>query len=613
MPDSGVAPKSPIGETRRFAATVEFVRAADGEDTFEASISSETPIEHNGALEILDHSEGAVNLERAKDGLPFLLDHDQTKVIGRVLNLRLQDRRLRGTLRFGKSQLAREVLSDVRAGNRREVSVAGSIEDARQEDGGVVRITRWMPVETSMVGIAADPTVGIGRARPDPKGPTKMENQETNRGGESAAQVAVERERNRIADINELGRSFECGELAQAAVRDGLSTEQFQGQVLERLQVRRRQDPLSQASTAWQGADGERKPNFDAFSITRAMALAAKRVPLDGLEGEVHQELCRACPREPAGFLAPSSIFFKPEIRRDLTVGTASAGGDTVGTNLLGDRFIEFQRVRLRVQQLGATFMSGLSANVAIPRQTATATAAWIAEAATRPQSELAVDQIALAPNSIGARQIFTRELAVQSTPAIEGLVRSDLANAIASEIDRVAINGSGSGNEPAGVLQTAGISVVAIGTDGGPLTWDHVVQLEGALADDNADGGSLGYLTNSAVRTKLKTTPKVSGQPVYIWQDGQTAEEGRLNGYRAAVSNNVPRDLTKGSGTNLSAVLFGNWSDLIVAEWGVVDIVVDPFTLSDEGKIKVVASAMVDVAVRHPVSFAAIKDADTA
>jgi HK97 family phage major capsid protein len=88
---------------------------------------------------------------------------------------------------------------------------------------------------------------------------------------------------------------------------------------------------------------------------------------------------------------------------------------------------------------------------------------------------------------------------------------------------------------------------------------------------------------------------------------------EGMVNGYRAVVSNQVPSNLTKGTGTNLSAIIFGNWNDLIVGQWGTLDLMVDPYNQSTSGTVRVVALQDVDIAVRHPESFSAMVDAVTA
>ena len=81
------------------------------------------------------------------------------------------------------------------------------------------------------------------------------------------------------------------------------------------------------------------------------------------------------------------------------------------------------------------------------------------------------------------------------------------------------------------------------------------------------------------------------------------------LNGFSVGYSNHVPSNLTKGSGTDLSALIFGNFNDLVIGQWGGMDILVNPFTKGKEGITELIATMYTDVAVLRPQSFAAILD----
>lgn len=128
---------------------------------------------------------------------------------------------------------------------------------------------------------------------------------------------------------------------------------------------------------------------------------------------------------------------------------------------------------------------------------------------------------------------------------------------------------------------------------------------LEKLVAIDNADFGSLHYVTNPKVRKFLKETEKATGYPVYLWPE----RANELNGYPAMVTNNVPSNLTKGTGTNLSAMIFGNFNDVVLADWGAIDLMVDPYTQAGSNSIRIHANMLGDVGIRQPKSFAVIKD----
>jgi HK97 family phage major capsid protein len=292
--------------------------------------------------------------------------------------------------------------------------------------------------------------------------------------------------------------------------------------------------------------------------------------------------------------------------RRDLTVGTASEGGNTVQTSVLGMSFIEILRNRLSVMAAGTTMLTSLVGNVAIPRQTGASTAFWMTENTNATESQQAFDQVTLAPKTAGGFVDVSRRLLLQSSIDVEAFVRMDLAKVIALAIDFGALNGSGSAGQPRGILQTAGIGSVAIGTNGGPLTWDAVVDLETAVGNANADVPTSAYITNAALRGRMKKIAELGAtNGTAIWRDNE------VNGYQAIASNQVPRNLTKGSGTNLSALLFGNFADLLIGMWGGLDLLVDPFTGALAGTLRTVALQDVDVAVRRVASFAACVDAN--
>ena len=127
-----------------------------------------------------------------------------------------------------------------------------------------------------------------------------------------------------------------------------------------------------------------------------------------------------------------------------------------------------------------------------------------------------------------------------------------------------------------------------------------------GRRAVDNADFGSLAFLTNPKVVSELRRTPRQSSgvEGNFIME-----EISNLLGYQVASTNQAPSNLAKGTGSNLSSMIFGNFSDLVIGEWSAIDINVDPYSLSTTGGVRITAFHDVDVAVRNAQSFAAITD----
>jgi len=198
----------------------------------------------------------------------------------------------------------------------------------------------------------------------------------------------------------------------------------------------------------------------------------------------------------------------------------------------------------------------------------------------------------------------------MQSDPSVEQILRQDMTQQFASKIDDVAIEGGGS-NEPTGILGTNGIGSVALGANGGAITYASLVDLEREVAIDNALAGNLAYLTNPKVVAAMRQTSRqASGvEGNFILNDSNT-----VLGYNVASTTLVPSDLTKGTSSGVcSAAIFGNFADLMIGMFGGLDILVDPYTGSSTGATRIAMYQDIDVAVRHAESFAAIKDITTA
>ncbi|MBT7834514.1 MAG: phage major capsid protein [Rhodospirillaceae bacterium] len=575
---------------RTLEIDIDSARAAGSARQVEASLSSEAPIDRGGYLEILDHGADAVDLGRAKDGLPLLAHHDATDVIGIVENIRVVAGKLRGLLRFGKSRRALEVWNDVKDGILRNVSIGYAVKSTTP-DGDTVRVTSWELLEASLVAIPADPSVGVNRTR-------TMENQ--NERERSALGDGVEAERHRVREIVALGQQHNETDIAAEAVGDGTPVEKFRAKLLSALGQAK---PLDVAD--YGGHRDQR--SVQSFSLLKAIRASVDNDWRDaGLEREIIGETQHRSGLKARGMLVPSAMF---ATRSALTAGAVSGLGDgsqMVATDHLADRFVDILRNETVVGGLGATFLADLDGDVSIPKMTAGATASWVAEGSAASESTPTFTNITMSPKTVSARVSYTRQMLRQASPDIENLLRRDLVRQIAVAVDTAALNGSGSSNQPTGVLNVSGIGSVALGTNGAAPTYAMLPSLEKEIAIDNALRGSLAFCTDPKVISKLRTTAKQSSgvEGNFVMND-----DGRLAGYRVGVTNSMPSNLTKGSGSALSALIFGNWSDLLIGEWGAIDLLVDPYTNADSGQVRVVAFSFVDIAVRHAQSFAAVSD----
>lgn len=394
--------------------------------------------------------------------------------------------------------------------------------------------------------------------------------------------------------------------LATDAIVAGHSVDQFRASAMEFLSNQPK--PTNDI-----GLTERERNEYSFMRAIRAMASVkeGKGVPKDcGFEMAASRAYAEKAEKDPQGIFVPPDVLFYGAAQRDLNVTTSTAGGNLVATQLLAGSFIEMLRNKMVVMGMGARMLDNLVGNIAIPRMTGGATAYWVAESGAPTESQQAFDQVTMSPKTIGAFTDISRKLLIQSSVGIENLVRQDLATVIALELQRVAINGSGTAPEPRGILNVAGIGSVAGGTNGLAPTWDHIVNLETEVAIDNADMGNLAYLTNTKVRGKAKRTfidSPGSGQK--LWQGGATP----LNEYACGVTNAVPSNLTKGTSSGVcSAIIFGNWAELFIGFWSGLDLTVDNLTQATSGTLRLVALQDADVATRHVESFAAMVDALT-
>ena len=575
-------------EHRAFAMEA---RAIDEETrTVSIAVSSELAVERSFGKEVLVHEPAAIDMDFLASGrAPLLLDHDMEKQIGVIESVELSaDRVLRAKVRFGRSALAQEVFQDVADGIRANVSVGYRINKMersnKNKDEYLVR--SWSPMEVSVVSIPADPSVGVGRStaalapklsvEPSIRKEDTMSDLDLDAVRAEAAAAAA---RN-AADIIALGVRHNKRDLADEAIRAGKSIEQFRGELLEVLGQDR---PLDH------GNIGLTRKEIRQFSVVRAIAALAN--PGDrrlreaaAFEFEASEAAAQRYGRSAQGIMLPTDVL--GVWKRDLNT---SDDNEIVATNLLANEFIDVLRNSASVMAAGARMLPGLVGNVAIPKKTAASTGAWIStEGGAATESEPTFGTVSLTPKTVGAFTDMTRQLILQSTPAVEALVRDDLTQALALAIDKGALEGSGASGQPTGILNTSGVNKPSSFAAAVP-TFAEMVALETAVAEDNALFGNLAYITDAGTYGGLKTKSKDTGSGMFV------LENGEANGYRVIRSQQA----TAGN------VYFGNFSDCLIGMWAGLDITVDPYTSSNTGTVRVVALQTVDVAVRNAVSFA--------
>ena len=608
----------------------------------ELAFSSEAEVERWFGIEVLDHSPESVMLDRLRDGGAVLVMHDWDDQVGVVESVTIgADRRGRAWVRFGNGVRASEIFQDIVDRIRKHVSVGYTVKRVEvTERAGMpdlVRVTSWEPYEISIVSVPADPTVGVGRSMekppedaPAPQTDTKSSNISTedtkimnerilrNANGDlvrakvdengsivtvlevlekagdaqrTAHDTGTNQERDRVRTLIALGNQYGHADLAREYVEKGKTVEDMRAALLDKVSSRAKEVGDSEAGQI--GMSNNEVRNYSFLKVIRALSDPTNRKLQEdaAFEFEASRAAAQRAGKDPNGIMIPSDVLVRA--LNTATTGTAAGdtGGYSVATELMASSFVEILRNRSVAMRLGRT-MGGLVGNIDIPRQSAGATGYWIGEDEDAPEDILELDQIGMTPKTVAALSEITRRLMMQSSLDVEALVRADLAAALALTIDKAVFYGTGSSNQPRGIVNYSGINAVGFGASGANAnpTYANMVGMETQIAVDNADVNSMAYILNAGMRGTLKTTEKFGGTTgATIWEPGNT-----VNGYRTEVTNQIAS----------KDVILGNFADLLIGMWGGLDLTVDPYTHSAKGRLRIVAMQDVDVQLRRLESF---------
>jgi HK97 family phage major capsid protein len=674
---------------------------ADNEDLVVGmAFSSEEPAERWWGIEILDHGDKSIRLERLNDGAPLLYNHNPSDQRGVHEPGTMQvgkDRVLRGKVRIApvddvtRSTIARiekRILTKASIGYRlhkvveqstkksgeqvervldgalferlideletkggrperrmfqRSLDAAAGALDRADDDEPVYRVMDWEPLENSLVTIPLDNTVGIGRAadslkhvagtspaaksavsnatiRSDKKMKTEAElaaerdaaEQDKKKAERAAAEKleaeareklsarsAMDLEQGRVRAIENLAKANKIGEnIRDAWVRQGYSLEQVSNDILKILEERGRTNPQPASKLGLTANETQR------FSLLRAIDACTK----NSWEKAGFELECSRAVAQKLGKVVDERRFYVPfeamerqlplphermaSLRRigqrDLSVASAGAGGYLVETDNVG--FIEMLRNRMLAFRIGVRRLSGLQGSITIPRQSAAATAVWLSsETATATESQQTFVQVSMTPKTVGAYTEISRQLLLQSSPSAEGIVTDDLAQVVAVAGDLAVFEGSGASGQPTGLSQTSGIGSVT----GTSLAAAGIIEFQTDVAGGNVMPQSPAYVTTPAVAGLLMARPELpSTGTTRLWRGN--VFDGSMFDLPAATTNQV----------TAATMVFGDWQEIVVGEWGVLEVEVNPFASFQAGIIGVRAMYSMDVGVRRPFAF---------
>ena len=598
-----------VGNLLRDASAPQIsVRKSENRSSISFSASSEEPYDRWFGTEILSHKKGALRMERFERGaVPLLFNHNWDDPVGMVKSVSLRDNRLYvDEAEMFTTPRAQEVERMVDEGLR-NVSVGYQIHEfTEDEKANTFTATDWEVLEVSIVTVPADSSIGVGRSADKserdvvvrkvsstaaPAATMEVSHMATEQNAAAGAVADVQvidngaQERLRIKTLTGLGKRHGVPDAeVESWIDSGMSEEGAALKCLDVIATRAKSQQKNQASHVGL-TDSETKN----YSLVRAIhAVIHKDWTKAGFEAEVSKAIAQRMGKN----LSEHSVMIPLEVQqRVLQVGTAAQGGNLVGTDYRGASFIDILRNRSVAFRAGARPLPGLMGPVAIPRKTAAAAVGWVGEVGTATVNEMTIGQLTMTPRHIAGYQEFSRQLMMQASPEIESLITTDLADGIAVGLDAAVISGTGA-NTPTGIRFTSGLGT-ANPTAGTATVYADMIRFQSTVASANAMFANFAYLTTPTVAAILMGKPRFTNSDTPIWEGGIL--DGRCVGMPAMSS------LQLGTGT----VLAGDFSQVLVGEWGGLEVEVNPYANFQSGIVGVRAFYTADVGVRYAGAFA--------
>ena len=364
------------------------------------------------------------------------------------------------------------------------------------------------------------------------------------------------------------------------------------------LEIEEREDENRQKGRSHQ-------PKGGRFSLRRAISNMVDGNPQNDVEAEVieaattHHNTSGAQMADRRGIVVPVNV----ERRAAFTAATEAATGVVIDEEQQ-EMLLPLQSA-LVLSRAGARFMTGLQGNIYWPEFSG-ANVFWEAENASAKDGAGAFSKGDLfKPLRLTAYVDISKQLLVQENASVEAYIRQAIAVAIAQKIEQTAFSKETSvANTPDGMFGTLDSTIK------GDMTWAQIVAMETNADVQNALFGNLSYILHPALVGKAKTKVKdASGAGGFIFTGNG---DGQLNGYRALRTNNLPKGLrgTPAAGEQEAipgdeyGIVFGNWADYFIGQWGGIELLVDPYTQALKGTVRLITNSYWNMGFIRKESF---------
>lgn len=544
----------------------------------------------------------AVDLTRLNGGASVLKNHDTDIVLGKVVRAWIEDEALCVRIRFRSDGMSRSLFDDIAAGTIPNVSIGYSVEHYNEytdQSGNLVReVDKWTAYEVSVaVGIPADPTVGFYRSFEL----NSTENQHNNNKKEGKPVMETRADEEVKPAEEEVKPEAEETETKETAPAEEDKPEEAKACGEDKTEMRAMLDALKKEVDSMKETRSLVVPNIKtsgvrSYNMTNVLTSLLGRKADIGMEREISDELYRSCGQVPASDNSIMVPFNGDSLRGVLNTrelkDEAGSGAGLVAQENLPNLFVDFVRNRIGVKN--ATFLTGLTgAPVTIPAQTSDTTVAWVTGGTTTTDANAAVSEttpvfgdVTLTPHKLGGFTVVGKDMLLMGNPDATALVMRSLLANVARVLGTTMLKGNASAPAITGVATATGVQTYVIANMSG-VTWADMLNIIGKVEGLEYDGEQE-FVISASDNALLKSVPKGN------YGSGFIAEDGYIDGRRVHVDGS----LSSGD------IYFGDFSNVVVGQWGGIELMVDPFTLATSGSVRLIVSLVCDIGILRPNTF---------
>ena len=512
-----------------------------GADSYEAIASSEFPVERDGIDEVLIHTEDAIDLSRFP--VPLLVNHNMDNQIGVVENPRIEDGKLKVSIRFTNDALGKQYEEDVIDKVRNNLSIGYKILKSKIING-INEVSNFLIMEVSSVPVPADPTATFRKS--DLKQTNNLIYRNMNMEDKKISRSEANSIREEITEIRALGKHHNLSDLADQYIENANTLEQFRSAVLNSIESDKAL-PVGKAPAFLQ----QRNEEYSVRRLILGMDDPSQR----GFEHEISQDLERSQPKS-----SPDAVI----VDMTRTMNTGTAGANTIQTSVTSS-IQDFMQQKSIMQSMGATSFGQNVGDLKIPVGSSDSGATVIATDGTTQAGEVTptLTNKVLSPSRFGTVIPMSYGFVQQSTPDVEGYIRRLIAETFAGTMDDQIIGGSGTGGNVEGILNTTGINAVSNG--GTEVTFANFLSAISELGADHVDISNLKLVMNPANIDNLVTAVKYTStdSPILDMRAEADGRIGTFMGYPVYATSKISAD----------NYLLGDFRQLAIASWGGLEL----------------------------------------